>query len=111
MKIPVYVCPRCGWTTVIRWEHCMECRTEMLKRQSSPLGEILSFTTLNFPPEGFETPLSFVLVRLKRGMIVTRAESDSWLKIGGKVELIRKGNLFFAVPSSGWPRFFKKIFG
>jgi uncharacterized OB-fold protein len=54
------------------------------------LGKIVSFTTLQMPPEGFTLPLTIALVELRHGaMILCLAENQSEPepKIGDQVRI------------------------
>ncbi len=57
----------------------------------SPRGEILSYTLLHMPPEGFEPPLMMALVRLEQDATVLCLLEEKTtfpdLKIGANVEL------------------------
>jgi len=53
-------------------------------------GVVLSYTTLQMPPEGFKAPLSMALVELKHGALILCLASkqiDSQVDIGDQVEI------------------------
>jgi len=53
-------------------------------------GIVVSFTTLQMPPEGFTPPLTMALVELEHGAVVlslAQDEHDSQVNIGCLVEL------------------------
>jgi uncharacterized OB-fold protein len=52
-------------------------------------GSVVSFTTLQMPPEGFTPPLTMALVELEHGALIlclAKDQSDS-VKIGDQVDL------------------------
>lgn len=53
-------------------------------------GTVVSFTTLQMPPEGFNPPLTMALVELAHRAVVlclAKDQSESTIKIGGRVTL------------------------
>ena len=53
-------------------------------------GSVVSFTTLQMPPEGFEPPLMMALVELELGALVlclAKDQNQSKIKIGDTVNL------------------------
>ena len=80
---------------------CPECGGPLNIKNVLPVGRVLSLTTLNFPPEGFEPPLHFVFVQVKgRVRILARMEKPFPVSIGDWMEMEKKGDLFFAKPST-----------
>jgi len=61
-------------------------------------GNVLSYTTLEMPPEGFRAPLTMALVELDRGAVVlclASSDVDSEPTIGDSVEVATdSANLF-----------------
>lgn len=61
-------------------------------------GTILSYTTLEMPPEGFKAPLTMALVELNQGAVVlclASSNDDSEPAIGDSVEVATdSANLF-----------------
>jgi len=54
-------------------------------------GIVLSYTTLQMPPEGFDVPLKMALVELDQGAIILclgNNEEDNEPSIGAKVEIV-----------------------
>lgn len=53
-------------------------------------GTVVSFTTLQMPPEGFEPPLMMALVELEHGAVVlclAKYPNDAVVEIGDSVNL------------------------
>jgi uncharacterized OB-fold protein len=59
----------------------------MLIREIEGRGEVLSFTILQAPPEGFRPPLKMALVELEQGAVVLclAGEEKDELRIGAQV--------------------------
>jgi uncharacterized OB-fold protein len=53
-------------------------------------GTVVSFTTLQMPPEGFNPPLTMALVELEHGAVVlclAKDHNESSVEIGNQVDL------------------------
>ena len=60
-------CPRCRRLVVPPASLCPDHPVKMEAAVLPPLGEVVSFTTLHSPPEGFRAPLHLALVELEGG--------------------------------------------
>ena len=60
-------CPRCRRLVVPPASICPDHPVRMVAALLPPLGEVVSFTTLHSPPEGFRSPLNLALVELEGG--------------------------------------------
>lgn len=79
-------CPRCGLVTVPPATRC-PYHPVLLEPATVPgVGEIVSFTTLHSPPEGFRSPLQIALVELEGGArFVCHGAGTRPLRIGARV--------------------------
>ena len=60
------------------------------------VGEVLTFTTLHSPPEGFKSPLHIALVELDGGArFVCHGAETGWLKIGMTVAIEAVGDIYY----------------
>jgi len=76
---PRETCPYCGKSSGMM---------ELLELPSR--GKIRSYTTLQMPPEGFQSPLSMALVELEHGALIlclASALNESSVNIGDVVEI------------------------
>ncbi|OGL02537.1 MAG: hypothetical protein A3D33_10520 [Candidatus Rokubacteria bacterium RIFCSPHIGHO2_02_FULL_73_26] len=85
-SIPASRCPACGLVTAPPARWCPRHPVEMAPTTVAGAGEILSFTTLHSPPEGFRAPLHIALVELEGGArFVCHGAETRGLKIGSTV--------------------------
>ncbi|MFW9958974.1 MAG: Zn-ribbon domain-containing OB-fold protein [Candidatus Odinarchaeota archaeon] len=73
MKIQASHCGQCKRTIVPPREVCPYCGKIAGRMSTSEIdnkGTILSHTTLQMPPDGFDTPLKMALVELDQGAVV-----------------------------------------
>lgn len=92
MKIPASHCKRCSRTIVPPRDTCPYCGKSaetMIVQEIEGRGEVLSFTILQMPPEGFRPPLKMALVRLGQGAVVLclAGEDEDDLRIGAQVTI------------------------
>jgi hypothetical protein len=60
------------------------------------VGEVVTFTTLHSPPEGFKSPLHIALVELDGGArFVCHGSETAWLKIGTTVAVEAVGHVYY----------------
>jgi hypothetical protein len=60
------------------------------------LGEIVTFTTLHSPPEGFRSPLHIAIVELDGGArFVCHGEATKGIKIGSRVSIESVGDVYY----------------
>jgi uncharacterized OB-fold protein len=66
----------------------------MILNEIDGRGEVLSYTTLQMPPEGFKPPLKMALVELEQGAVVLclAGEDDGDLRIGAHVRVDEDAN-------------------
>ena len=63
---------------------------------SPPLGEVVSFTTLHSPPEGFRAPLHLALVELEGGArLFCHGTATEGVKIGSHVSVEAVDSVFY----------------
>ena len=75
---------------------CPKCGKEMTKTGFEEKGIVLTHTTLYATPEGFEIPINLAMVELDGGAnLVCGYEGEENLKIGDKVKIKTKDDLFF----------------
>jgi len=93
IRITASKCPECEKVIVPPRNLCPYCRHKSTGPNIIELrneGEVLSFTELLKPPEGFDSPLKMALVELEFGAIVLCLGGDdfnSTVDIGSRVNL------------------------
>jgi hypothetical protein len=60
-------CPRCDQMVAPPATYCPRHPVRMVPARLPGVGEVVSFTTLHSPPEGFRSPLNLALVELEGG--------------------------------------------
>jgi hypothetical protein len=60
-------CPRCDEIVAPPATYCPRHPVRMVPARLPGVGEVVSFTTLHSPPEGFRSPLNLALVELEGG--------------------------------------------
>ena len=60
-------CPRCDAVVAPPATYCPRHPVRMVPARLPGVGEVVSFTTLHSPPEGFRSPLNLALVELEGG--------------------------------------------
>ena len=60
-------CPRCDAMVAPPATYCPRHPVRMIPARLPGVGEVVSFTTLHSPPEGFRSPLNLALVELEGG--------------------------------------------
>src|SRR4030095_8576470 len=60
-------CPVCGFVAAPPARWCPRHPVEMVRTSVIGAGEVVSFTTLHSPPQGFRSPLHIALVELSGG--------------------------------------------
>ena len=60
-------CPRCNEMVAPPATYCPRHPVRMVPARLPGVGEVVSFTTLHSPPEGFRSPLNLALVELEGG--------------------------------------------
>jgi hypothetical protein len=86
--IPASRCPRCGETVAPPATYCPSHPVRMEPARVPAVGEIVSFTTLHSPPEGFRSPLHIALVELEGGArCVCHGAETRGLRVGSQVAI------------------------
>ena len=75
---------------------CPDHPVAMEPCEVSPVGEVVSFTTLHSPPEGFRSPLHIAIVELDGGArLFCRGEETRGVKIGSTVSVEDVNSVFY----------------
>lgn len=77
---------RCGFRTISIRPSCPICGKMMEQKEFPSEGKVLSYTRLQVPPEGFDSPLDIAMIEIKDGPKLI-CWTDSELKINQKVEI------------------------
>jgi hypothetical protein len=89
-------CPRCSLVVAPPTAFCPHHPVAMVSTMVPGVGEIVSFTTLHAPPEGFRSPLHIVLVALDGGpRFVCHGAETQGLKIGSPVAIEAVDNIYY----------------
>jgi hypothetical protein len=81
-------CTRCGFVVAPPTSFCPRHPVAMTATTVAGVGEIVSFTTLHSPPEGFRSPLHIALVALEGGArFVCHGAETRGLRIGSRVAI------------------------
>ena len=76
----------CGRACVPPVPFCPDCGREMTWTELPGLGQIVSFTTLHSPPQGFSSPLHLALVELEGGAnLFCHGAETRGLRLGTRV--------------------------
>lgn len=94
--IPASRCPHCQTVVAPPAAYCPRHPVAMLPATVPGVGEIVSFTTLHSPPEGFRSPLHIALVELEGGArFVCHGAGFRGLKIGSRVAIEAVGSVYY----------------
>jgi hypothetical protein len=89
-------CPRCTALVAPPAAFCPRHPVAMEPAAVPGVGEIVSFTTLHSPPEGFRSPLHIALVELEGGArTVCHGAETRGLKIGAPVAIEAVGDVYY----------------
>ena len=89
-------CPRCGRMVVPGARYCPDHPVAMEPASVPGFGEIVSFTTLHSPPEGFRSPLHIAIVELEGGArLFCHGEETRGVKIGSRVSVEDVNSIFY----------------
>ena len=81
-------CPRCGEMVAPPATYCPRHPVRMVPARLPGVGEVVSFTTLHSPPEGFKSPLHLALVELEGGArFFCHGSQTRGLKVGATVAI------------------------
>jgi hypothetical protein len=76
--------------------YCARHPVRMIPVDVPGVGEVVSFTTLHSPPEGFRSPLHIALVELRGGArFVCHGAETRGLKIGARVAIEAIGDVYY----------------
>ncbi len=85
-RIEASRCPRCRLRVAPPARFCPHHPVEMEPASLPGAGEIVTFTTLYSPPEGFRSPLHIAIVELEGGArLVCHGEATTGIRIGSRV--------------------------
>ena len=94
--IPASTCPRCGAMVAPPAACCPRHPVAMTPALVPGVGEIVSFTTLHSPPEGFRSPLQIALVELEGGArFVCHGDGKRGVRIGSRVAIEAVGDVYY----------------
>lgn len=81
-------CPRCDAVVAPPAMYCPRHPVRMVPVRLPGVGEVVSFTTLHSPPEGFRSPLNLALVELEGGArFFCHGAQTRGLKVGATVAI------------------------
>jgi len=81
-------CPRCDEIVAPPATYCPRHPVRMVPARLPGVGEVVSFTTLHSPPEGFKSPLNLALVELEGGArFFCHGSQTRGLKVGATVAI------------------------
>ena len=89
-------CPRCERMVVPPAHYCPDHPVAMEPATVAGVGEIVSFTTLHSPPEGFKALLHIALIELEGGArLFCHGQETRGIKIGSSVGVESLDNVFY----------------
>ncbi|PWU21742.1 MAG: hypothetical protein C5B48_10950 [Candidatus Rokuibacteriota bacterium] len=89
-------CPRCRRVVAPPARICPEHPVVMERCLVPAVGEVVSFTTLHSPPEGFRSPLHIAIVELEGGArLFCHGEETRGVKIGSQVSVEDVDSIFY----------------
>jgi hypothetical protein len=89
-------CPVCGLVSAPPSRWCPRHPVEMVRTAVTGAGEVISFTTLHSPPEGFRSPLHIALVELAGGArFDCHGAETRGLRIGSRVAIEAVGDVYY----------------
>ena len=89
-------CPRCALVVAPPASFCPRHPAAMTPVDLAGVGEIVTFTTLHSPPEGFRSPLHIALVELEDGArFVCHGAETRGLKVGASVAIEAIDNVYY----------------
>lgn len=95
-RIAASRCPRCHQVVAPPAAYCPRHPVAMEPATLAGVGEIVSFTTLHSPPEGFRSPLHIALVELEDGArFVCHGAGTRGLRIGSHVAIEAVDDVYY----------------
>lgn len=94
--IPASRCPRCGTVVAPPAAYCPHHPVAMRPASVAGVGEIVTFTTLHSPPEGFRSPLQIALVALEGGArFVCHGAGTRSVRVGSRVAIEAVDSVYY----------------
>jgi DUF35 OB-fold domain, acyl-CoA-associated len=89
-------CPRCATVVAPPALYCPRHPVAMRRVELAGIGEVVTFTTLHSPPEGFKSPLHIALVELEEGArFFCHGAETRGLKVGSTVAIEAIDNVYY----------------
>jgi len=89
-------CPRCDVVVAPPATYCPRHPVRMVPVRLPGAGEVVSFTTLHSPPEGFRSPLNLALVELEGGArFFCHGAQTRGLKVGSAVAIEAVNDVYY----------------
>jgi uncharacterized OB-fold protein len=89
-------CPRCRRVVTPPARMCPDHPVPMEPHLVPTVGEVVSFTTLHSPPEGFRSPLHIAIVELEGGArLFCHGEETRGVRIGSRVSVEDVNSIFY----------------
>ena len=89
-------CPRCELVVAPPARYCPHHPVAMISATLPGLGQVVSFTTLHTPSEGFRSPLHIAIVELEGGgRFVCHGADTRGLKIGATVAIEAIDDIYY----------------
>ena len=89
-------CPRCATLVAPPAMYCPHHPVAMKPVSLSGIGDVVTFTTLHTPPQGFRSPLHIAIVELEGGArFVCHGVDTRGLKIGATVAIEAIDNIYY----------------
>jgi hypothetical protein len=89
-------CVRCEAVVAPPAPYCPRHPVAMVPVELAGIGEVVTFTTLHSPPEGFRSPLHIALVELEEGArFVCHGAETRGLKVGATVAIEAIDNVYY----------------
>jgi hypothetical protein len=89
-------CPRCDFIVAPPAPYCPRHPVKMEQTEVPGVGEVVTFTTLHSPPEGFRSPLHIALIELEGGArFVCHGSETKGLKLGSRVAIEAVNDVYY----------------
>jgi len=101
--IPASRCTRCGRVVAPPTSYCPDHPVAMEPLSIEGYGEVVSFTTLHSPPEGFSSPLHLALVGLDGGArLFCHGAETKGLRVGSRVAVEEVDQAYYSPTWACW---------
>jgi hypothetical protein len=95
-EIAASTCPQCATVVAPSARFCPYHPVAMSPVSLSGVGEIVTFTTLHSPPEGFRSPLHIAIVELRgSARLVCHGEATKGIRIGSRVAIEAVNRVYY----------------